>query len=147
MYSNVHGVAGTLLVLGAAQVSPDPVIAMAAGGIAAFYSHDVLDRLGEKSYGDLKTTALWEGIPFALFACVAFLSGQWWLYAFGWVMGNLMDIIDKKLYLAIIWPSRFGPSWKLFPCHRRKPDIQFTLNQTKLISICSSIAVFATYAL
>lgn len=144
MYSNVHGTAGALLVLAGCTVSDDPVIGATAGGLAAFFSHDLLDRLGEKSYGPLKVALLWEGLPLLLFASVAYLSGSWWIYALGWVLGNLMDIIDKKLYLSILFPNKFGPSISLFPCHDRRPDIDLTLDQTKSITIVSSMAILLT---
>ena len=143
MYSNVHGTIGASIVLATYAVTNDPITAAALGGAGAFVSHDALDRLGEKSYGDLKTSIIYEAAPLALFAYMAHLSGMWELYAVGWIAGNGMDIIDKKLYLSILWPSRFGPSWTKFACHRRRPDIQFSLRTTKLATYLSSLVIVA----
>ena len=143
MYSNVHGTIGTGLVLATYAATGDTGTAIALGGAAAFVSHDALDRLGEKSYGDLTETIMFEAVPLVVFAYMAHMSGMWWLYAVGWIAGNGMDLIDKKLYLSILWPSRFGPSNTFFPCHRRASNIQFTLRQTKLATYLSSIVVVA----
>jgi len=143
MYSNVHGVAGTLIVLATHAITKDTSVAIALGGTLAFLSHDPLDRLGEKSYGSLATTIRWEGFSMWIFALAAYLSGQWPLFAVGWIAGNGMDIIDKKLYLSIALPSKFGPSWTLFPCHRRKPDVNLTLAQTRFATLLSSLVIAA----
>ena len=141
MYGNVHGTVGAALVLATYAATGDTGTAIALGGTAAFLSHDPIDRLGEKGYGDIQTTIVHEVVPMILFAYMAHLSGMWWLYAVGFLMGNGMDIIDKKLYLSILFPSRFGPSWTFFACHRRRPNIQLTLRQTKLATYLSSLAI------
>ncbi len=140
MYSNVHGVVGTSLVLAAHQITGDTTAAIVWGGAAAFISHDVLDSLGEKSYGNLETSIRWELYPLWIFAMAAVWSGHWWLYAVGWIAGNGMDLIDKRMYLSIFWPDRF-PFGKYFACHRRTPAIQFTLGQTRLATIVSTLAI------
>lgn len=140
-YSNVHAVVGTGVVLAVHAITGDTTTAVVLGGAGAAVSHDALDRLGEASYGDKLTTIQWELYPLWIFAMVAYFSGNWELYAVGWIAGNLYDIVDKKLYLSILWPERFGPSWTFFRCHRRRPDIMLTLRQTKLLTIASSILI------
>jgi len=141
MFSNVHGVVGTLLVVGTFALTGSLPVAIVLGGILAFLSHDILDRLGERTFGSIKQMAIFEAISLLVFMFAAWMSGLWVLYAVGWVMGNMMDIIDKKGYLSIIFPAKFGPSWTFFPCHRRKPDIMFTAGQTKLASYIASILI------
>lgn len=134
MYSNIHGTAGTLIVLGTYALTNDTVTSLALGGTLAFLSHDPLDRLGEKPYGDLKATLAWEVVPLAIFAYMAYLSGLWPLYAVGWVAGMGMDLVDKPAHL--LWNK--GPYFK---CHRRAPDINFTLAQTKLATILATLVI------
>ena len=143
MYSNVHGTVGALIVLSVYAVTNDMTTAMVLGGATAFLSHDPLDRLGEKAYGDMNTTIAWEVVPLVLFSYMAFMSGLWPLYLTGWVAANGMDIIDKKGYLSILWREKFK-SGHFFKCHRRQPDVQFTVKQTKLITILSSITLAVT---
>lgn len=137
MYSNIHGVAGAAIVVGTYRLTGDTGAALAIGGWFAFLSHDPLDRLGEKSYGGMRKTVVFEAIPLAIFAYCAWLSGIPWLFAAGWIAGNGMDLIDKKLYLAMFFSKRFKVlDW--FACHRRKPDIAFTYKQTVAATIAAS---------
>lgn len=144
MYSNVHGTAGAICTVGVYKLTNDIFLAYTLGVAIGIYSHDVLDRLNEYPYGSLKKTALWEGIPFILFVVFSFLSDNPLLYLVGWVSGNLMDLIDKKGGLSIILPDKF-PATFLFKCHRRTPNINFTLFQTKLITIICSLLVALNY--
>lgn len=146
MYSSVHATAGTLIVLATYAVTNSTSSAMIIGGSVAFLAHDVLDRFGEKSYGDLQTSLIWEVVPLLLFAVMAYLSGLWQLYFVGWIAGNLMDIIDKKLYLAILFPKRVSFMY-LFPCHRRTPNVQLTQRSTQLTAIAAACTLFLITAL
>jgi len=146
MYSAPHGALGAALALAAYYQSPPGLEAeaVAVGAVVAFFSHDLLDRIGERGYGSLKATALWEGIPLA--AAVWAASGPlWWVFAAGWIGGTFMDLVDKKLGLSVIWPARFPPT-SLFACHRRSPDIHLTLVQTKVIAGLSAVGFLAMAA-
>ena len=138
MYSNIHGVTGALIVSGVAEATGGDPTAVALSVVAAFLSHDVLDRLGEKSYGNMATTLWWEGVPLLVFMILAYLSDQWWLYAIGFIAGTGMDLIDKKLGLAIMFRDRFSFG-HYFRCHRRQPDINLTLGQTRFATIFATV--------
>jgi hypothetical protein len=142
MYTSTHATAGTLIVLGTHAITKDTTTAIALGGALAFLSHDPIDRLGERGYGDMATSMRWEGITFWIFAMAAFWSGHWWLYAVGFLAGNGMDIWDKRFGLSIFQPQRF-PAGRFFKCHRRKPNIQLTLGQTKLAALLSTVIIVA----
>lgn len=144
MYGNVHGTIGAAIVVSTAIITKDVTITYLVGGMVAFLLHDTIDLLGEKSYGNTKTTIVYEAVPFSIFSIMAFLSGVWEMYFYGWFMGNLMDIIDKKLYLSIIFPSKYK-SMHLFRCHRRAPKINFTRKQTINATIlCSIVTIIMT---
>ena len=146
MYSNVHGTIGTICVVGTYKLTNNLTLSYTLGVTLGILSHDLFDRLNEFPYGGLKKTLLWELIPFLIFVSLAFLSDNTILYLIGWVSGNLMDLIDKKGGLSILFPDKY-PATYLFKCHRRIPDINFTLNQTKTATIICSALVIANYIL
>ncbi len=133
MYASEHGVVGAAIVVAAAQVDP------AAGLVAmvpAFLSHWYLDWIGEAGFPTKRQTVIWEVVPFLSFACAAYLSGHGWLFAAGWFAGNLMDIVDKRAYLAPLLGWQFGMTF-----HRNNPArFPITLTQTKLAAIGAAIA-------
>lgn len=140
MYSSSHAAIGTTLVAGG-------FIAGGTGGLivgaaVAVVSHLFVDYLGEEPYGDLTTSAIWELIPMLIFAASAFLSGYPMVFLVGWLAGNLMDIIDKKLYLAMFLKN--VDPWYFF--HKGKPKIKLDLATTKMYAFMSCI-VYVTVAI
>ena len=141
MHSNVHATAGTAVVLTTYAITKSELVAMTLGGFLAFLSHDILDYLGEASYGGVKPLVKIEIPLLILFMLTGILSGVWYLFAIGWVGGNLMDLVDKKCGLSLIDKKRF-PFTKFFPCHNRKPKIQFTREVTVLAAyVCGALNV------
>lgn len=140
MYSVTHGVIGTIATLTTYAVTDDLLTSELLGGAIAFALHDPTDRLGETPYPTSKERTLQEGIGFSIFSVCAYFSGLWRLYVIGYIMGNLMDLIDKKFYLAIFFPKKF-PATHYFKCHRRKPNIQFSLKQTRLANYISIFVI------
>lgn len=141
MYPNVHGVVGTLCTLGVYGATKDQTLSLLFGGILAFISHDVMDRLGEKHYPSTKFLLLFEGSLFAIFCFMAWKSNLTILYAIGWIGGNLMDLIDKKFGLSI-WNNAKYPYGQVFPCHRRAPNYQLNLWQTIAVGIIATLILF-----
>lgn len=141
MYPNVHGITGTLCTLGVYAVTKDQTLSLLFGGILAFFSHDLMDRLGEKHYPSTKFLLLFEGSLFAIFCFLACKSDQTLLYAIGWIGGNLMDLIDKKFGLSI-WNNKKYPYGSFFKCHRRKPNYQFNYWQTIAVGILATLILF-----
>ena len=128
MYSAVHGAIGVSIVVATYALTGNETIAMAFGGVLAFLSHDPTDRLGEKGLG--KDSWKYELPTFVIAMLGGLFTGHFWMFWIGFTAANLMDIWDKKMYLSIIFPSKFKSSHD-FPCHRRKSDVQFTLKQTR----------------
>jgi hypothetical protein len=141
MYPNVHGVVGAIVTISTYAVTKDTTITYIVGGLLAFASHDVMDRLGEKKYPSTKFLLLFEGSLFAIFCYLAYKSNLTILYVIGWICGNAIDFIDKKMGLSIINPTKY-PSFNWFKCHKREPNLDFNLSQTILISILATLILF-----
>ena len=84
------------------------------GWLLAFVSHLLADYIGES--GGIKTPKqriIFDIVPtIILFIASYFYGGLYevWLVLLGCIFGNLPDLIDKKLYLAIIYPTKFKAS-------------------------------------
>jgi len=81
------------------------------GCLLAFVSHLLADYIGES--GGIKTPkqrVLFDIVPIIILFIASYFYGgsnEVWLVILGCIFGNLPDLIDKKLYLAIIYPSKF----------------------------------------
>lgn len=135
MYPNVHGITGTICTLATYSITKDVTISIIFGGILAFLSHDLLDRLGETRH---KYLLYYEAVFFAIFCFLAWKSNLTILYFIGWFCGNLMDFIDKKGGLSIYNLKKY-PYGSFFRCHRRKPNFNLNAQQTILISILATL--------
>lgn len=131
MYPNTHGVVGTISAIATYSITNDYF----SSAFVAFISHDVMDRLGEKRF---PTLFYHEAVLFAIFCFLAWKSDQTILYAIGWIGGNLMDFIDKKGGLSI-WNNVKYPYGTFFHCHRRAPNFNLTILQTKIISYLATL--------
>ena len=138
MYPNVHGITGALCTLGTFAVTKDVTISAIIGGVLAFLSHDLMDRLGETRY---KNLLYYEALFFAIFCCLAWKSDQTILYFIGWFAGNMMDFIDKKGGLSIYNLKKY-PYGDFFPCHRRAPNFDLNETQTILIGILATLILW-----
>ncbi len=133
MYASQHGAVGASIVVAAAHVSPDAALVAA---VPAFVSHWFVDWVGEAGFPSKTRMLIWEVIPAFSFALAAWFSGVWWLFALGWLAGNMMDIIDKRFYLAPLLGWKFG---MLF--HRGNPPrFHLTLPQTKATAVIAALA-------
>ena len=72
----------------------------------AIASHFILDFINESGLSK-KEKFQFDVLPSLICYVIAIFSGQFWLFLLGSVCGNLFDIIDKKGYLAIFFPSKF----------------------------------------
>lgn len=146
MYSAVHGTVGVACTLGVYAITKDEVLSGIIGGMLAFTSHDLLDRLGEFHYPNTKFFVLFEGSLFTIFCMIAWFSSLTVLYAIGWFSANLMDFIDKKMGLSVYDNIKY-PYGQFFKCHRRRPDIDLTFEQTILAGYLSMILIIIFYTL
>ena len=140
MLPNVHGITGTACTLSVYAITKDIATSVIVGGIIAFLSHDVMDRLGEMKY---KNFIYNEAVLFAIFCFIAWQSELTLLYAVGWIGGNTMDLIDKKMGLSV-YDNKKYPFGTFFPCHRRTPNYFLTIKQTKAIGIITTLILILT---
>jgi len=141
VYTSAHSAVGIGIVLSGYLLAGPPGAVVFS--IPAFASHDLLDRVGESSYGGLSNTAKWEAPAMIATGIASIFSGLWGVYLLGVVSGNLMDIIDKRFYLSSLAPDVYPPK-KTFNCHRRSPNIETSLRTTKVISLLSATAIILT---
>lgn len=139
MYSAHHGLIGATVTVASTTLIAGPA-GLVLGLIAAFVLHDPTDRLGEGNYGNLNITLLLESFPFLLFLIVAYYYDCFWVALVGYIFGNGIDLIDKKLYLSVFMPSKY-PATKHFRCHRRSPNVKLTKQQT-ILSIIPLLMLF-----
>lgn len=102
MWFSVHGTTGAAITL----ATGDYIL----GGSIAFVSHFVWDYIGESGLKDKFHAASIEATCFAMFLVGAYLTGQFWLASFGYIMGCMPDLIDKPRDLI------FGKK-QWFSCH------------------------------
>ena len=143
MYSAVHGsigiVAGLPTYTGVMNLTNNFWLALGVSCFVSFLLHDPTDRLGEHGLG--KYFLVWELIPFAIIMFLGLRAELFWLYLAWYISGNGMDIWDKIMYLAILFPKKFKMRYD-FPCHRRLPNIVLGLTVTRWSQFASIVVVF-----
>jgi len=81
------------------------------GCLLAFGSHLLADYIGEaKGIVTTKQRIIFDIIPTIILFISAYLFGgasEVWMVLLGSIFGNLPDLIDKKMYLTILFPSKF----------------------------------------
>jgi len=81
------------------------------GCLLAFGSHLLADYIGEaKGIVTTKQRIVFDVIPTIILFVSAYLFGganEVWLVLLGSIFGNMPDLIDKKLYLTILFPTKF----------------------------------------
>ena len=132
MYSIPHAATGLLITITVYTLTQNETLAYAIGMPLAIISHYFLDFLFEKGMSK-KEQALFEGAPTIIYMILAIYSGHFWLMICSLIAGNFFDWIDKKLYLTI------------FFFHKHKKGIKFTLNQTKLAGIISTVIIIGMF--
>ena len=141
MYSNVHAFTGLAITTSIYAVTKSEPLAFAIGLPLAVISHYFIDYLFEKGLSK-KEVFVYDILPCFLYVALAFFSGHFWLFILSWWAGNLFDLIDKKMYLAIFFPSKYKVTNYL---HNHKKGIRFTLQQTKIASIVSSVLILTIF--
>ena len=127
MYSNPHAAVGLACTATTFFITKDLNQALWIGLPIAVISHWLMDFLREK--GMSKTQVIkYDVIPSLVFYLPLFFIGfeYFWLFFLSWIAGNLLDLIDKKLYLTIFFPNKFK-STRYF--HKHKTGLQLTNTQ------------------
>ena len=103
----------------------------------AIFSHFILDFIDEKGLTS-KDRLYFDLTPGLICFVLAIITGNFWLLLLGSICGNLFDLIDKKLYLAIFIPSKFKPTYYF---HKHKQIIFPSAKMTKVIGWISTIII------
>ena len=101
----------------------------------AIISHFFVDFIDEKGLSKDDRFSF-DIVPQILISGLALVSGSFWLWLVASMTGNLFDLIDKKLYLSIFYPSKYK-STKFF--HFQKQIIHPKPFQTKVIHTAAVI--------
>ena len=141
MHSIPHAATGLVIKTTVYALTKSEVLAFTIGTPLAVASHYFLDFLFEKGM-DRNELLIFEGMPSIMYILLAICSGHFWLMICGLVEGNLLDWIDKKLYLTVYFPKKFKPT---FYFHKHKKGIRLTLKQTKLAGIISTIIIIGMF--
>lgn len=174
MYATPHAAVSLAIQTTSLLIVKDPLLAMIISTPFEIFSHWCVDFLFEANLTK-KENNLFEGIGGLLALLPFFFIGGYsilfWVvfYLKAWVTGNLLDIIDKKLYIAIFYRRipfvrdflnklKFkGGKWEklinylttfTFIFHKHKPNqaIIFNKVKTKIASVVA-IAISITCAI
>lgn len=114
---------------------------LALGVPLAIASHFILDFIDEGGL-TAKDRIYFDLCPNLICYFLALLTGHTWLFIIGSVSGNLLDLIDKKLYLAIFYPRKFTAT-KYF--HFQKQLLFPSPTLTKVIGWSSLIIIIMLF--
>jgi hypothetical protein len=111
------------------------------GCLVAIGTHFLADYIGERGLYTDKQRIIYDVLPTLIAFVFAYFFGgenEVWLLLLGSVLGNLPDLIDKKLYLSIFLPKKFKSTEYL---HWQKVIINPTPKQTRLIGYLAMILI------
>ena len=111
------------------------------GCVVAVITHFVFDYVGEKGIVSVKDRVIYDVLPTAIAFIVVYFTGgitDVGILLIGSILGNLPDLIDKKLYLTILFPNKFKNTEYL---HWQKVKFHPTEKQTKLIGVLASMLI------
>ena len=103
----------------------------------AIASHLALDYVNESGLSR-KESFLFDALPSLICYAIAIITGNFWLFLLGSICGNLPDLIDKKLYLATFFPSKYKLTEYL---HWQRPFINPTPTMTMNIGFWSAVII------
>ncbi|MGY6647657.1 hypothetical protein [Wenyingzhuangia sp. IMCC45574] len=147
MHCNTHGTIGIAILTTTYLITKNEKRTYWIGGILAFGSHYLLDYIGEASYKSMLEMLSIETSIFIVAMLLMCFNGfkALKLAFFGFFMANLMDVIDKKLYLAILFPKQFDFTYYF---HTRNPPLVNISYETTIgAAICSVILVISCWFL
>ena len=141
MHANTHGAVGVTILTVTYLIVKNDKKAILIGGLLAFSSHYILDFIGESGYKSIKEMVLIEfGIYLYGIILMSSLGKKYLLFTiFGHFMANLMDYIDKKMYLALFLPKEFEITYYF----HNKNQVLYPINYkaTILAAIFSAILI------
>ncbi|WP_405565896.1 hypothetical protein [Polaribacter sp. Asnod6-C07] len=109
MHASTHGAIGIAIITATYIITKSEKKTFIIGGILAFASHYVLDFIGEFPYRTIQEMLFIEFAVYLWSLVLMYFLGIKYLKfsVFGFFMANLMDYIDKKMYLSIFLPKEY----------------------------------------
>ncbi|APZ46751.1 hypothetical protein BW723_10855 [Polaribacter reichenbachii] len=109
MHASTHGAIGIAIITATYVITKSEKKTFIIGGILAFASHYVLDFIGESPYKTIQEMLFIEVAVYLWSLILMFFLGKKYLKfsVFAFFMANLMDYIDKKMYLSIFLPKEY----------------------------------------
>lgn len=109
MHANTHGAIGVAIITATYLITKSKKKTFIIGGILAFASHYFLDFIGESGYKSVQEMLLIEfGVYLWALVLMSFLGKKFLIFTFfAHFAANLMDYIDKKMYLALFLPKEY----------------------------------------
>lgn len=141
MHANTHGVIGIAIVTATYLITKNDKKTFLIGGILAFASHYVLDFIGEAGYKSVQQMLF---IEFAVYlwgiVLMSFLGRKILLLTiFAHFMANLMDYIDKKMYLALFLPKEYSITYYFHS--KEQVLLPISYNATLMAAFLSAIII------
>ena len=109
MHASTHGAVGIAIITTIYIITKSERKTFIIGGTLAFISHYLLDFIGESPYKSMQEMLLIEVALYLWSLILMFFLGIKYLKfaVFGHFMANLMDYVDKKMYLSIFLPKEY----------------------------------------
>lgn len=109
MHAGTHGAVGIAIITATYIFTKSEKKTYIIGGVFAFVSHYILDFIGEAPYKSIQEMLLIELAVYAWSTVLMYLLDiKYFKFAvFAHFMANLMDYIDKKMYLSIFMPKEY----------------------------------------
>lgn len=145
MHASTHGAIGIAIITATYIITKSEKKTFIIGGILAFASHYILDFIGESPYKTMQEMLFIEVAVYLWSLVLMFFLGIKYLKfsVFGFFMANLMDYIDKKMYLSIFLPKEYPFTYYF----HSKNQVLFPLSYQKTIiaAIVSVILIGACF--
>jgi hypothetical protein len=141
MHANTHGAIGIALVTATYLVTKSEKKTFIVGGVLAFASHYVLDFIGEAGYKSVQQMLFIEFAVYLWGIVLMSLLGRKILIltVFAHFMANLMDYIDKKMYLALFLPKDYEITYYFHT--RDQVLLPLSYNATLIAAVVSTLLI------
>ena len=147
MHANTHGAVGIAIITATYLLTKSDKKTFLIGGSLAFTSHYVLDFIGEAGYKSVQEMLLIEfSVYIWALLIMSFLGKKFFVFTvFAHFAANLMDYIDKKMYLALFLPKDFQITYYLHSKNQVLLPISYEM--TIIAAIVSALSIGVCFLL
>lgn len=147
MHASTHRAIGIAIITATYVITKSEKKTYIIGGILAFASHYILDFIGEAPYRSMQEMLLVEFAVYLWSLILMFFLGIKYLKfaVFSHFMANLMDYIDKKMYLSIFLPKEYPLTYYFHS--KNQVLIPINYQETMIAAIVSATLIGACFLL